>query len=299
MVQTNSAVAIQGYIFSSVTDIQSWLRNNVRDSAAYVLFVDLHSFLAIIAADQASNDSLAFTKALRDAKKAGFDTVWEAAILGSFNSGLPSVFGQRSKSVASKFDTRDLPRLPTFDQFRDLSDPSGFALWFLNQIEQTRGSLRHQAEIKLTGHALKVSMEMICEAATAASELTFWMWQQYKEHTEHQVEPADAWCLVLQAVRSMFEDLHTERQAGCMLGFASVNFQARIVWGCLRGHQRLVKMRRNHFTHDIAAQRPLAKFLIGRVLLQSEFDEFKKECKLETDDGMIRTELDGLVQNQE
>ena len=87
-----SAVTIGKKTFVSEQDTQAWLTLNVKTADAYLLFVDLHSFLAIIkGVDSSSPQNFAKSKA--DARKAGFASEAEAAVASSFERDLPVLFG--------------------------------------------------------------------------------------------------------------------------------------------------------------------------------------------------------------
>ena len=288
------AVSLGRRTFASQQDTQAWLTLNVKSTDGYLLFVDLHSFFAIIkGVDSSSPQNFAKSKA--EARKAGFASESEAAVASSFERDLPVLFGIENTGSSSRFDTREMPALPSFEEFGTITDPTGFSTRVLDAIDQTRNSLISQAENKLTGDARRIAEYMISRVAETANLLIQWMAQHYSDLKAKGTAPKEAWRLVTQSVRSMFTVLHQERQAGRSVTNYSAapgssdDHRGFVVWGCMQGFKRLEEVRKHRFANDPSVYQALFHFLQDETVLKSQFEEFKKELKRELD--KIRTEL--------
>ena len=188
-----------------------------------------------------------------------------------------------------------MPLLPTFDEFGSISDPTGFSTRFLEYIDQARNNLRSQADYKLTGEAKQIAEYMIARVAETAHSLIHWMGEYYLDFKAKNTPPKEAWRLVTQSTRSLFMDLHQERQAGrSVTNYNTVpgshdDHRGHVVWGCLQGFKRLETIRKRRFVHDASANQALFQFLLDNAVLKPHFEEYKQSQKKEVD--KLKTEL--------
>ena len=208
------------------------------------------------------------------AKKAGYDSVVDAAFMGSFESSLPKIFG----AAKADTDSRMIPMAMTPQKF-DSGVPSTLFKTRISKalVKQVR-ELKGQASDLLMGEAKLVAKECITEAHSFVNELLTWMTvTNIAMKSEHGIATeTDNWKFISQSVNAIFEKLAEERYEG-----NSATEIHEIVWACFKGGKAQAAILAKDISGHSAVVDVLNQHLQASAVMKSEYtktiDFLKKE----------------------
>jgi hypothetical protein len=202
-----SSVQMGNCVFQSFEDLHKWVQVKIP-KGRFGLFVDGHSFLEFYTLS-GHIDTEAGAAAFSHSQKAGFTTYTEAQLAISFKNLFPAVFG---KGGASNLDDSEyLPAISNGDKWNNGSTRLHHQL--LRNMNDVSYQIDSSIKKVLSDHAEARQLAIDCVTASKrfAIDLISFMSQEYATWQQRGFPRKEAWRIVCQIVRRIFEDMQSAR----------------------------------------------------------------------------------------
>mmetsp|Transcript_24659 Transcript_24659/g.35382 ORF Transcript_24659/g.35382 Transcript_24659/m.35382 type:complete len:538 (+) Transcript_24659:814-2427(+) len=263
-------LSIGMYVFQSFEDLRVWMKQNVKNNR-YGLFVDVVALFELFCTKHV--DTATTIGTYHSSQRTGFTSMYESTLAASMLNVLPTLLG---KGSTDGLDTsRFLPGLTNADKWSH-NGVSGLCF----QIERELPNVDSQlgAEINtvfrdfpeaagLARECLfrsKIFIAELCQFIT--NDLEFWVGRRYSR--------IDAWALVCQSIRRIFEEIHSERVYGRHVKSTDDDVTAaKYLWAVLKAHKVMQEFSTRDFT-----KHPSISAVVARHLAMNHMkpDEDKK-----------------------
>ena len=240
-------LAIGIYVFQSFEDLRVWMKTHVPNNR-YGLFVDVIGLFELFCTDHV--DAATAIGTFHSSQRTGFATMYESSLAASMQNVLPTLLG---KGSTDGMDTsRFLPGLRDPDKW---SHNGVTGLRFKIERELPNVDAQLSAEINTAlGDSIEASglareclfrskrfIADLCQFIT--TDFEFWCGRGYVR--------IDAWSLVCQSLRRIFEDIHSERVYGRHVKSGDDSqTAAKYVWAVLKAQEKMQDYsKRNFYEH--------------------------------------------------
>jgi hypothetical protein len=172
------------------------------------LFVDGHSFLEFFSLS-GHIDTESGTAAFSHSQKAGFSTYIEAQLAISFKNLFPIVFGKGGSSNID--DSECLPAISSGDKWNNGS--TGVHHQLMRNMNDVSYQLDSSIKkvLKEYPEARQLAIDCVTASKRFVIDLISFMSQEYSTWQQRGFSKKDAWQIVSQIVRCIFEDLQSSR----------------------------------------------------------------------------------------
>jgi hypothetical protein len=202
-----AGVQMGSFVFQSFEDLLKWVQVKIP-KGRFGLFVDGHSFLEFFTLS-GHVDTEVGTAAFSHSIKAGFSTYVEAQLAMSFKNLFPAVFGKGGSS--SMDDSECLPAITKGDKWNNGS--TGVHHQLMRNMNDVSYQLDSSIKKVLKDHPEGRQLAIDCVTASKrfVIDLIAFMSQEYSTWQQRGFSKKDAWQIVCQIVRRIFEDLQSAR----------------------------------------------------------------------------------------
>ena len=286
-------LSIGPYSFQSFDDLCVWMKMHVKNNR-YGLFVDAVALFELFSMDHI--DTATALGSFNNSQKTGFATMYEATLAASMQNVLPTLLGKGS--IDGMDTSRFLPGLKNCDQW-SLNGVSGLKYQIERELPNVDSQVnaeistafQHSPEAAgLARECLFTSkrfITMLCQYIT--NDFEFWSGRGYSK--------VDAWALVCQSLRRIFDEIHAERVYGRHVKSNDVETTAaKYVWAVLKAHKIQSQFDKHNFSGH-----PSISAVVARHLASNHFkpsDDTKgissqiKKCESSVSD--LARKLDSL-----
>jgi hypothetical protein len=206
-----AGVKMGDLVFQSFEDLLSWVKVKLP-SGRFRFIVDGHSFLEFFTLSSQIDTELS-AAAEHNAEKAGYATYYEMKVAASFNNLFPLVFGKASASGMD--DSDSLPGVSSRDKWNNGS--TGLHHRIMRKMNDV--SYQLDTNIKQVYHNHSKARQLAIDCVTAAKrfviDLVAFISQEYATWQTRGFTKKEAWRVVCQIVRRIFEDLESARVSAC------------------------------------------------------------------------------------
>jgi hypothetical protein len=202
-----AGVQLGGCVFQSFDDLLIWVKTKVP-KGRFGLFVDGHSFLEFFTL-LVHIDTETGTAAFSNSQKAGFSTYVEAQLAISFKNLFPVVFG---KGGSSSLDDSDcLSAITNGDKWNNGS--TGVHHQLMRNMNDVSYQLDSSIKKVFKEHleARQLAIDCVTASKRFVIDLIAFMSQEYATWQTCGFTKKDAWQIVCQIARCIFEDLQSAR----------------------------------------------------------------------------------------
>jgi hypothetical protein len=202
-----AGVQMGSFVFQSFDDLVKWVQTKVP-KGRFGLFVDGHSFLEFFTLS-GHVDTEVGTAAFSHSIKARFSTYVEAQLAMSFKNLFPAVFGKGGS--ASMDDSDCLPAITKGDKWNNGS--TGLHHQLMRNMNDVSYQLDSSIKKVLKDHpeARQLAIDCVTSSKRFVIDLIAFMSQEYATWQQRGFSKKDAWQIVCQIVRQIFEDLQSAR----------------------------------------------------------------------------------------
>jgi uncharacterized protein YoxC len=202
-----AGVQMGSFVFQSFDDLVKWVQTKVP-KGRFGLFVDGQSFLEFFTLS-GHVDTEVGTAAFSHSIKAGFFTYVEAQLAMSFKNLFPAVFGKGGS--ASMDDSECLPAITKGDKWNNGS--TGLHHQLMRNMNDVSYQLDSSIKKVLKDHpdARQLAIDCVTASKCFVIDLIAFMSQEYATWQQRGFSKKDAWQIVCQIVRRIFEDLQSAR----------------------------------------------------------------------------------------
>jgi hypothetical protein len=202
-----AGVQMGSFVFQSFDDLVRWVQVKIP-KGRFGLFVDGHSFLEFFTLS-GHVDTEAGTAAFSHSIKAGFSTYVEAQLAVSFKNLFPAVFGKGGS--ASMDDSECLPAIANGDKWNNGS--TGIHHQLMRNMNDVSYQLDSSIKKVLKDHPEGRQLAIDCVTASKrfVIDLIAFMSQEYATWQQRGFSKKEAWRIVCQIIRRIFEDLQSAR----------------------------------------------------------------------------------------
>jgi hypothetical protein len=230
-----AGVQMGNVVFQSFEDLLAWVRVRIP-RGRFGLIVDGHSFLEFFTLS-GHIDTEAGTAAFSHSQKAGFATYIEAQLAISFKNLFPMVFGKGGS--ANLDDSECLPAIGNGDKWNNGS--TGVHHQLMRNMNDVSYQLDSSIKKVFKDHveAKQLAIDCVTASKRFVIDLISFMSQEYATWQQRGFTKKDAWLIVSQIVRRIFEDLQSARiSARNVQDFEDSDFTtASFIYATLKCHE--------------------------------------------------------------
>jgi hypothetical protein len=291
-----AGVQLGNLVFQSFDDLLAWVRVKVP-KGRFGLFVDGHSFLEFFSIS-GHIDTEAGTAAFSHSQKAGFTTYIEAQLAMSFKNLFPMVFGKGG--AASLDDSESLPAISNGDKWNNGS--TGIHHQLMRNMNDVSYQLDSSIKKVLKDHpeARQLAIDCVTAAKRFVIDLIAFMSQEYSTWQTRGFSKKDAWLIVCQIIRRIFEDLQSARiSARNAHDFDDMDFTtATFIYATLRCHDVMEGYVKHQFHAHPHVSSVITRHLAANFV-KPEHSQDSKVATLETKVKTLGTKVDSVVSKVE
>ena len=284
-----SGVQMGNCVFQSFEDMHKWVQVQVP-KGRFGLFVDGHSFLELFTLS-GHIDTEAGTAAFSHSMKAGFSTYIEAQLAISFKNLFPAVFGKGGSSTMD--DSECLPAIACGDKWNNGS--TGMHHQLLRNMNDVSYQIDSTIKKVLHDHleARQLAIDCVTASKRFAIDLITFMSQEYATWQQRGFSKKDAWRIVCQIVRRIFEDLQSARiSARNIQDFEDMDFTtASFLYATLKCHEVMETYVKHQFHAHPHVSSVITRHLAANFVKPDQSQESKIDA-LENKVNTIFTKLD-------
>jgi len=237
-------VTMGSYVFQSFEDCRVWMKTHLP-GGRYGFFVDVVSCFEMFAAGHVDHsEALA---AMNNSQKTGFPSMYKARVAGSMQNLFPTVLGKGSSDGMDS--TRFLPALQNPDKW-EYNGMSGLKFNIERELINVTNQLTNAIDVNFANHneaarlakeCLYKSRRFITDFVTFVSaDNAYWLGKGYTK--------LEAWGLVCQSIRRIFEDIHMVRVLGRDVKADDSTLTAtQYAWAAFKAHEVMAEYSRMGF----------------------------------------------------
>jgi hypothetical protein len=293
-------LSIGPYSFQSFDDLCVWMKLHVKNNR-YGLFVDAVALFELFSMDHI--DTATALGSFNNSQKTGFATMYEATLAASMQNVLPTLLG---KGSTDGMDTsRFLPGLKNCDQW-SLNGVSGLRFQIERELPNVDSQVNAEIYTAFQGSpeaaglareclfTSKRFITMLCQYIT--NDFEFWSGRGYSK--------VDAWALVCQSLRRIFDEIHAERVYGRHVKSNDVETTAaKYVWAVLKAHKVQAQFDKHNFSGHPSISAVVARHLASNHFKPSDdskgLNSQLKKCESTVSDVSRRLDsLESKVNNK-
>lgn len=202
-----AGVKMGDLIFQSFEDLLIWVKTKLP-GGRFGFIVDGHSFLEFFTLSSHIDSELS-AAAEHNAEKAGYATYYEMKVAASFNNLFPLVFGKVSS--AGMDDSDCLPGVTSGDKWNNGS--TGLHHQIMRKMNDVSYQLDTNIKQVYRNHPAARQLAIDCVTASKRFVIDFiaFISQEYATWQTRGFNKKEAWRVVCQIVRRIFEDLESAR----------------------------------------------------------------------------------------
>ncbi len=284
-----SGVQMGNCVFQSFEDLHKWVQVKIP-KGRFGLFVDGHSFLEFYTLS-GHIDTEAGAAAFSHSQKAGFTTYTEAQLAISFKNLFPVVFGKGGSSNLD--DSECLPAISNGDKWNNGSTRLHHQL--LRNMNDVSYQIDSSIKKVLSDHAEARQLAIDCVTASKrfAIDLISFMSQEYATWQQRGFPRKEAWRIVCQIVRRIFEDMQSARiSARNVQDWDDIDFTtATFVYATLKCHDIMEVYVRHQFHSHPHVSSVITRHLAANFVKPEESVE-AKQVALESKVKALATKVD-------
>jgi len=291
-----AGVQLGSLVFQSFEDLVVWVKVEVP-KGRFGLFVDGHSFLEFFSLS-GHIDTEAAAAAFSHSQKAGFSTYIEAQLAISFKNLFPMVFGKGGS--ASLDDSDCLPVISNGDKWNNGS--TGIHHQLMRNMNDVLYQLDASIKKVLKDHhaARQLAIDCVTLSKRFVIDLISFMSQEYATWQQQGFAKKDAWQIVSQIVRRIFEDLQSARiLARNAQDFDDVDFTtATFIYETLKCHDVMEGYVKHQFHAHPHVSSVITRHL-GANFIKPELSQETKLSAVESKVKALGTKVDSFVSKLE
>jgi hypothetical protein len=291
-----AGVQLGGLVFQSFDDLLAWVKIKVP-KGRFGVFVDGHSFLEFFSL-LGHVDTEAGTAAFSHSQKAGFSTYIEAQLAISFKNLFPIVFGKGGSP--SMDDAECLPAISSGDKWNNGS--TGIHHQLMRNMNDVSYQLDSSIKKVLKDHsdARQLAFDCVTASKRFVIDLIAFMSQEYSTWQQRGFSKKDAWLVVSQIVRRIFEDLQSARiSARNAQDFDDIDFTtATFLYATLRCHDVM----EGYVKHQFHAHPHVSSVITRHLAANFVKPEQSQDSKISSMDTKVKAlgaKLDSYVSKLE
>ncbi len=284
-----AGVQMGNFVFQSFEDLLAWVRVKIP-KGRFGLIVDGHSFLEFFTLS-GHIDTEAGTTAFSHSQKAGFTSYIEAQLAISFKNLFPVVFG---KGGASNIDDSEcLPAISNGDKWNNGS--TGIH----HQLMRNMNDVSYQLDSSIKKvfkdypEARQLATDCVTSSKRFVIDLISFMSQEYSTWQQRGFTKKDAWQIVCQIVRRIFEDLQSARiSARNVQDFEDAEFTtASFIYATLKCHDVMEGYVRHQFHAHPHVSSVITRHLAANFV-KPDASQDAKQNNLESKVKALATKVD-------
>ncbi len=278
-------------VFQSFEDLLAWVKVKLP-SGRFGFIVDGHSFLEFFTLSGHVDSELA-AAAEHNAEKAGYATYYEMKVAASFNNLFPLIFG---KAGAGGLDDSDiLPGVTTGEKWNNGS--TGLQHQIMCKMNEDSYQLDTNIKQVYRNHPEARQQAIDCVTASKRFVIDFiaFISQEYSTWQTRGFSKKEAWRVVCQIVRRVFEDLESARvSAHHVRDKGNMDYiSAGIIFATLKCHDIMTQYVQHQFHEHPAVSSVITRHLAANFV-KPEQGQDTKISKLEAKVNACMTKLDSL-----
>ena len=291
-----AGVSLGSLVFQSFEDLHAWVKLKVP-KGRFGLFVDGHSFLEFFTLS-GHIDTEAGTAAFSHSQKAGFSTYIEAQLAISFKNLFPVVFGKGGSSTLD--DAECLPAISHGDKWNNGS--TGIHHQLMRNMNDVSYQLDSSIRKVLKDHpeARQLAVDCVTSSKRFVIDLIAFMSQEYSTWQQRGFMKKNAWLIVSQIVRHIFEDLQSARiSARNAQDFEDTDFTtATFMYATLRCHDVMEGYVRHQFHAHPHVSSVITRHLAANFVMPDKLSD-GKTATLENKVTALGAKVDSYVSRME
>jgi len=291
-----AGVQLGGLVFQSFEDLYAWVKIKIP-KGRFGLFVDGHSFLEFFSLS-GHIDTESGAAAFSHSQRAGFSTYIKAQLAISFKNLFPVVFGKGGSP--SMDDSECLPAISTGDKWNNGS--TGIHHQLMRNMNDVSYKLNSSIRKVLKDHpeARQLATDCVTSAKRFVIDLIAFMSQEYSTWQQRGFSKKDAWLVVSQIVRRIFEDLQSARiSARNAQDFDDTDFTtATFLYATLRCHEVM----EGYVRHRFHAHPHVSSVITRHLAANFVKPDSSSDAKISTLESKVKTfgtKLDSYVSKLE
>ena len=284
-------VSVGIYAFQSFEDCRVWMKTHVPNHR-YGLFVDVISLFELFCMDHITTSET--IGSFYNSKKTGFATMYEASHAASMTNMLPTILGKGSKDGMDS--SRFLPGLQHPDKW-SYGGTSGLRFQIERELQNvdTQLSAEILSALSSSSEASGLARECLFRAKRFIIDLSSFITQDYEFWRSRGYPMLDAWALVCNSLRRIFEDIHAVRVYGRNVKTDDDQLTAsKLVWATLQAHVVMTDYTKRSIYEHPSVSAVVARHLASNHKRPGEDDTSARYTKLEKGLAETKSKLDAF-----
>ena len=240
-------LSIGSYVFQSFEDLSVWMKVHVANNR-YGLFVDVIGLFELFCTEHVDASTTIGT--FHSSQRTGFATMYESSLAASMQNVLPSLLGKGS--VDGMDTSRFLPGLRDPDKWSH-NGVTGLRYQIERELPNVDSQLTAEINTAFADsfEASGLARECLFRSKRFISDLCHFITTDFEFWSGRGYARIDAWSLVCQSLRRIFEDIHSERVYGRHVKSGNDELTAaKYVWAVCKAHQVMKDYsKRNFYEH--------------------------------------------------
>lgn len=283
-----AGVKLGDIIFQSFEDLQTWVKTKLP-SGRFGFIVDGHSFLEFFTLSSHIDSELS-AAAEHNAEKAGYATCYEMKVAASFSNLFPLVFGKASS--AGMVDSGCLPGVTSGDKWNNGS--TGLHHQIMRKMNDVSYQLDTSIKQVYRHHPDARQFAIDCVTASKRFVIDFiaFISQEYATWQTRGFNKREAWRVVCQIIRQIFEDLESARvSARHVRDKGNMKYtSASVIFATLKCHEVMLQYVQHQFQEHPAVSSVITRHLATHFVkpdpsqvTNAQLEAKVKECMTKLD----------------
>ena len=284
-------VSVGIYAFQSFEDCRIWMKTHVPNHR-YGLFVDVISLFELFCMDHITTSET--IGSFYNSKKTGFATMYEASHAASMTNMLPTILGKGSKDGMDS--SRFLPGLQHPDKW-SYGGTSGLRFQIERELQNVDTQMSAEILSALTGssEAAGLARECLFRSKRFIIDLSAFITQDYEFWKSRGYPTLDAWALVCNSLRRIFEDIHAVRVYGRNVKTDDEQLTAsKLLWATLQAHVIMNDYSKRSIYEHPSVSAVVARHLASNHKKPGDDDSTGRYAKLEKALADTKSKLDAF-----
>lgn len=286
-----AGVKMGDLVFQSFEDLLAWVKVKLPNGR-FGFIVDGHSFLEFFTLTGHVDSELS-AAAEHNAEKAGYATYYEMKVAASFNNLFPLLFGKASSSGMDDSDC--LPGVSSGEKWNNGS--TGLHHQIMRKMNDVSYQLDTNIKQVYRHHPEARQLAIDCVTASKRFVIDFvsFVSQEYATWQARGFTKREAWRVVCQIVRRVFEDLESARvSARHVRDKGNMEYtSASIIFATLKCHDIMLQYVQHQFHEHPAVSSVITRHLATHFVKPEQGPD-SKLVKMEAKVTACMTKLDSL-----